>query len=56
MSFDLKRIFGKSAPQKDKSCEQSQQFRKSLRERLEAARLSGSNYDNMTAQKALYFD
>lgn len=45
MSFDLRRILGKTAPKKDKAIEPSQQFRKSLRERLEAARLSESAYD-----------
>lgn len=50
MSFDLRRIFGKSVSKKDKVVEPSQQFRKSLRERLEAARLSESSYENMSLQ------
>ena len=54
MSFYLKRIFGKSVLESEKTVEQSPQFRKSLRERLEAARLVGNNVERVSGHNSLY--
>lgn len=54
MSIDVKNMFRKTVSESEKPIEQNPQFRKSLRERLEAARNSGGA-EKIPGHDVVYF-
>ena len=55
MSIDVKNMFRKTATEPEKVLEQNSQFRKSLRERLEAARAQGGVVNKISGHDFVYF-
>lgn len=55
MSIDVKNMFRRTIVDSEKNIEQNSQFRKSLRERLEAARLQGGVVDKISGSDFIAF-
>lgn len=55
MSIDVKNMFRKTVVEPEKTIEQNPQFRKSLRERLEAARAQGGVVDRIPGHDVVFY-